>query len=421
MDLRKYGVGRIPLIRDGATRATSDADEALALAVKALEAAKHHGATKSGEGRPRSMSVLEVAREYEADLDQLVARGDLRASTVKRYRLALRDLLQSFDSNGMACTPALDQDRRIDTLTGRDVRRALAVLRTRVTRLGKPYSNSSLHQVLVVLNELCEFARGLGVTPETFDPVGALKTRERPKLGKHRRTDFFEVPEMAALLDVLEHDPDTELPLYEITATMAYTGARKEEVIGLCVSDLDFERELIHFRENAHRDIKANGDRVGPFWPDLQVILGAHLRKTGRVSGLVFTGPRDLSRTKKIRSGLIKALRAAKAKAIARVPVAMRESFAAKRIHPHAFRTTYCAARLQTLDNGAPVSPLVVSKELGHSTLAMIERVYARLGTVRVRGSAVSYRGPATVAGPLSTAAPGLSVAATDQASSRLA
>ena len=30
------------------------------------------------------------------------------------------------------------------------------------------------------------------------------------------------------------------------------------------------------------------------------------------------------------------------------------------------FRHTYCAARLQTLDHGEPVSPFTVGKELGH-------------------------------------------------------
>src|SRR2546429_9857021 len=34
-------------------------------------------------------------------------------------------------------------------------------------------------------------------------------------------------------------------------------------------------------------------------------------------------------------------------------------------IHPYIFRHTYCAARLQTLDGGAPVSAYTVGKEMG--------------------------------------------------------
>src|SRR2546428_12424860 len=57
------------------------------------------------------------------------------------------------------------------------------------------------------------------------------------------------------------------------------------------------------------------------------------------------------------------------------------------------FRHTYCAARLQTLDRGAPVSPYVVSRELGHGSEEMVRRVYSHLGTVRHRSEGVEYRG----------------------------
>ena len=56
------------------------------------------------------------------------------------------------------------------------------------------------------------------------------------------------------------------------------------------------------------------------------------------------------------------------------------------------FRHTYCAARLQTLDGGAPVSVFTVSRELGHSSTAMVEKVYSHLGTTRHRSEVVEYR-----------------------------
>ena len=55
-------------------------------------------------------------------------------------------------------------------------------------------------------------------------------------------------------------------------------------------------------------------------------------------------------------------------------------------------RHTYCAARLQTLDNKAPVSPYTVAKELGHGGEAMVRRVYGHLGEVRHRSKSVQYR-----------------------------
>ncbi len=57
-----------------------------------------------------------------------------------------------------------------------------------------------------------------------------------------------------------------------------------------------------------------------------------------------------------------------------------------------AFRHTYCAARLQTLDYGAPVPTYTVARELGHASEAMVRQVYAHLGTIRHRSEVVEYR-----------------------------
>lgn len=56
------------------------------------------------------------------------------------------------------------------------------------------------------------------------------------------------------------------------------------------------------------------------------------------------------------------------------------------------FRKTYCAARLQTLDNGAPASEFTVTREMGHSSPALMRRIYGQLGTVRHRSEVVEYR-----------------------------
>ena len=56
------------------------------------------------------------------------------------------------------------------------------------------------------------------------------------------------------------------------------------------------------------------------------------------------------------------------------------------------FRHTWTAARLQTLDRGAPLSVYTVARELGHGSEEMVRRVYAHLGTVRHRSEVVEYR-----------------------------
>src|SRR5206468_3053390 len=61
-------------------------------------------------------------------------------------------------------------------------------------------------------------------------------------------------------------------------------------------------------------------------------------------------------------------------------------------ITPYTLRHTYCAARLQTLDAGAPVSPFTVGRELGHGGDALVRKVYGHLGNVRHRSETVEYR-----------------------------
>ncbi|HEV7596128.1 MAG TPA: hypothetical protein VGO33_14115, partial [Gemmatimonadaceae bacterium] len=67
------------------------------------------------------------------------------------------------------------------------------------------------------------------------------------------------------------------------------------------------------------------------------------------------------------------------------------EAGLAKRVTPQTLRVTYCAARLQSLDNGHPVAMFTVQKEMGHGSLDMIQRVYGRLGQFRPRTEGVSY------------------------------
>jgi integrase len=56
------------------------------------------------------------------------------------------------------------------------------------------------------------------------------------------------------------------------------------------------------------------------------------------------------------------------------------------------FRHTYCAARLQLLDQRAPVRVYTVAKELGHGGESTVQRVYGHLGQVRHRAEVVEYR-----------------------------
>jgi integrase len=72
--------------------------------------------------------------------------------------------------------------------------------------------------------------------------------------------------------------------------------------------------------------------------------------------------------------------------------VATRGGWRRGEVRTRMFRHTYTAARLQTLDGAAPVSPCTVARELGHGGLRLVDRVYGHLGQVRHRAEVVEYR-----------------------------
>ena len=145
---------------------------------------------------------------------------------------------------------------------------------------------------------------------------------------------------------------------------------------------MSLERRTITFRPNPWRRLKTRGSsRIVPLWPQLEAILRDYLRGPHRHAGeLLFpslaTG----------REGMLTDSR----KLLDHI--AARAAWKAGEIRSKALRHTYCAARLQTLDGGAPVSIYTVSRELGHTSPAMVQRVYAHLGTVRHRSEVVEYR-----------------------------
>lgn len=72
--------------------------------------------------------------------------------------------------------------------------------------------------------------------------------------------------------------------------------------------------------------------------------------------------------------------------------IAARVGWKEGEIRAKMFRHTYCAARLQRLDNGAPVSIYTVARELGHGGEALVKRVFGDLGEVRHRSEVVENR-----------------------------
>jgi integrase len=170
--------------------------------------------------------------------------------------------------------------------------------------------------------------------------------------------------------------------IYPLLATFLLTGGRESEVLGLEVTDINFDRKTVVIRPNDWRRLKTNGShRVVPLWPQLEKILSDYLKTTGRKTGLLFPSMR-LDEPGMV-TDFRKVLDA----------VADRTGrWKAGDVRSKQFRHTYCAARLQTLDNGAPVATFTVSKELGHANTELVDEVYGHLGDVKHRSEVVEYR-----------------------------
>lgn len=159
--------------------------------------------------------------------------------------------------------------------------------------------------------------------------------------------------------------------MYPLLATFALTGGRKSEVLGLEVDDVSLRLGKIYFRPNNWRRLKTRGSkRTVPLWPQLERILRDYLmerERTGGLGSLLFPSGRG-SEERMIRD--------------VRKPldhIASRAGFPEGHVRLHMLRHTYTAARIQTLDRGAPVALYTVAREIGHRSPNMIEDRYGHL------------------------------------------
>lgn len=243
------------------------------------------------------------------------------------------------------------------------------------------------------LSNLYRRAQGEEAVPQGHNPVkawlGSVEDGEKPTGGRTKEAEWLEPHEAALLLEAARTWKPEETGgapncsfAYPLIATVLLTGGRKSEVLGLEVSDVNLtERHVIRFEPNDHRPIKTDKSvRTVPVWPQLREILGEYLESDeGPDSGLLFPSPRTGRMIQDFRRTLD--------------AVGGRCGFSEGEVRFHKLRHTYCAARIQTVEHGHPVSLYTVARELGHSSTRLIERRYGHLLTNRrTRGEVVEFR-----------------------------
>lgn len=366
-DFRSLGGRREPLIPAGESLATADADIAEKLAgdrIAELEASRRSSALL---GTKRQARLRAFAAEH------LV----LKAESGKFAAAYLLGVEKHYER---ACE-FFGQGRDLNSISVLDVRGWVGVLRKLPNGRGETLSDKTVRDHLDSLSNLFRRAQSEGCVPSGHNPVGSMMDKPRAETPE---AEWLEVCDAALYLEAARrYSPAPDKHgigfMHAIIATFLLTGGRYKEVIGLLASDLNFERRTVTFRPNEHRGLKTKRSRrVVPLWPQLDVILRDHIRQEGRLGGLLFPSPRT--------GGMIRDMM--------RPLDTIGEMAGWQRgeIRTKGFRHTYTAARLQTLDRGAPVALYTVSRELGHTSTRMVERVYSHLGDVRHRSDVVEYR-----------------------------
>ena len=272
-------------------------------------------------------------------------------------------------------------DRPLECITTEDIVEYDAYLTTLPGLYGQTLSGQSRRHYLNDISNLYRRAQSEGYVPPGFNPVSAWI--DKPT-GRQLEARWLEVHEGALLLEAARvfegKRADLAIPfIHTLIGTLLLTGGRWREVAGLLVSDVSFERNTITFRPHEHRRLKTRtSHRTIPVHPQLHGILEAYRRSYQRLGGLLFPSPRTGRMITDIRKQLDK--------------VAGTAGWQPGDIRTKIFRHTYCAARLQTLDQGFPISTYTVARELGHGGDSLIQRVYGHLGQVRHRAEHVEFR-----------------------------
>ena len=342
-DLRDIGAGQVALKAPGSSRATTDEIEAHKLLARKIEEIQGKVAA-SGSARLKPF-MDEFIRQNPGEVtEQWLHDTELRLLKAVEYFGADRDLVS------------------IEPKHIRDW------LNKKLSHL----SNGTQRHYLHALSGLYRYAQELGVVPVGYNPVGGLY-RKPSIVNKRQRTDeFFEIDEAARFLDAAER-----LDLHHaLIATFLLTGGKRNEVLGLVVSDVDFENSLVRIQPNQHRRLKRVwSERAVPVWPQLDEILGPYVKGLDRSGdGLLF--PSQMGE-------MITDLR--QPLGIIAAEAGMERPRLTK------FRHTYATARLQTTDGGKQIS-LWVAKELGHKNVSRVEDTYGHPSHYRPRGEVVEYR-----------------------------
>jgi integrase len=276
-------------------------------------------------------------------LDEKRAAG-LSRSSLAMYRDVLQDVLLPYCRQAGITEPAELTSRHLTAL-------ANGLLDGTGTRSGRPLAKPSVASYARTINAFLGWLAKLGEAP-------AARV-QKPRLPK-RVVQVLSREEIRALEDAATTERDKL-----IIRILADTGMRVGELLGLTAADLVQEPGRKWYLK-----VRGKGDRerLVPILPGLAARVDRYARRTRRESAseLLFLGNRRSPRT-----GEYEPLTGSGAQQMVRD---LGDQVLHRRVHPHLFRHSFVTEQLRQ-----GMTPSLVAKIVGHSSLAMVDQVYQHL------------------------------------------
>jgi integrase len=225
------------------------------------EAEEYRTQLRRGEVLPPShVTVNEVAREYFEVLDGLVSSGDRAKGTLDLYR----------QRYGTHLDPSLGK-RRIQDLRAENI--AAVYVRQRKAGLAS-WTIAGTH---TLISGILRFALSRGYL--STNPLDRLARMDRPQQRSRREARRLNDQEIRSLC---AHTTATYRP---IVTTLAWTGLRVSEALGLRWQDIDFEAREIRLRHQLSSDgsLKRPKTKAGRRSVPLLRVLEQQLREHRKV------------------------------------------------------------------------------------------------------------------------------------------
>jgi integrase len=304
---------------------------------------------------PSNITFGEVAAEFLASFEALVAAGERAERTLERYRSAL----------DIHVIPVLGA-RAIQKVTADQL---AALIGSRRTSALAPWT---ILGIITPMRRVFALAVRRGYIAE--NPVLRLHPDELPRGRARSEPRALTASEVRRLLAAA---PERYRPLLAIAV---FTGMRIQEILGLAWGDVDFRERVIRVRAQLSRGTKASpprrvdlktkaGRRDIALAAELEQHLREHLRATELATGLpradayVFTtsSGRPLNRNNVAKRGLDNAARAADL-----------NRDGVEKLGFHDLRHTFASHLIR-----AGIDPVRASRQLGHARPSITLDIYA--------------------------------------------